>query len=84
MDDSRTPMVTAPVDLILSNVALEAIALCAQTRVEATNAALMPDTRNDDAFIFKLLVVYLLRTVLNYEPAFYLQILIHFQSIYIY
>jgi hypothetical protein len=70
------------VDLILSKVALEAIALCAQTRVEATNAALMPDTRNDDAFIFKLLDVYLLRTVLNYEPAFYLQILIHFQSIY--
>jgi hypothetical protein len=59
IDDSRTPIVTAPVALILSNVALEAIALFAHTRVEATNAALMPDTRNDDAFIFKLLVGYL-------------------------
>jgi hypothetical protein len=77
-------MVTAPVDLILSKVALEAIALCAQTSAEAINAALMLDTTNDDAFIFKLLIVYLLRTALNYETAFYLQILIHFQSIYLY
>jgi hypothetical protein len=49
-------MVTAPVALILSKVALEAIALCAQTSVEATNAARIPDTTNDDAFIFKLLI----------------------------
>jgi hypothetical protein len=42
--------------LILSKVALEAIALCAQTKVEATNATLMPDTRNDDAFISELLI----------------------------
>jgi hypothetical protein len=52
MDDSRTPMVTAPVALILSKVALEAIALCAQTSVDATNAALIPDIANDDNFIF--------------------------------
>jgi hypothetical protein len=49
-------MVTAPVALILSKVALEAITPCAQTSVEATNAALIPDTRNDDAFILKLLI----------------------------
>jgi hypothetical protein len=49
-------MVTALVALILSKVALEAIALCAQTSAEATNAARIPDTTNDDAFIFKLLI----------------------------
>ena len=42
IDDSRTPMVTAPVDLILSKVALEAIALCVKTSNEATNADLIP------------------------------------------
>jgi hypothetical protein len=56
IDDSRTPIVTAPVALILSKVALEALALCAQTSVEATNAARIPDTTNNDAFIFKLLI----------------------------
>jgi hypothetical protein len=45
-------MVTAPAALILSKVALEAIAPCAQTSAETTNAALIPDTRNDDVFIF--------------------------------
>jgi len=43
--------------LILSKVALEAIALWAQISVEAINAALIPDTRNDDAFIFELLIL---------------------------
>jgi hypothetical protein len=65
MDDSRTPIVTAPVDLILSKVALDAIAPCAQTSAEATNAALIPDTTNDDTFILKLLIGCLYRTAFN-------------------
>jgi hypothetical protein len=66
-------MVTAPVALILSKVALEAIAPCAQTKAEATNAALIPDTRNNDAFIFKLPIGCLLKTALNTQLLFNLQ-----------
>jgi hypothetical protein len=73
MDDSRTPMVTAPEDLILSKVALDAIAPCAQTSAEATNAALMLDTTNDDAFIPKLLIGCLYRTALNNQLVLNLQ-----------
>jgi hypothetical protein len=45
-------MVTAPVALILSKVALEAMELCEQTSNEATNAALIPEIINNDFFIF--------------------------------
>jgi hypothetical protein len=43
MDDSRTPMVTAPDALILSRVALAANAPWAHTTTDASNAAFIPD-----------------------------------------
>jgi hypothetical protein len=43
IDDSRTPMVTAPDVLILSRVALAANAPWAYTTTDASNAAFIPD-----------------------------------------
>jgi hypothetical protein len=43
MDDSRTPIVTAPVDLILSRVVLAANTPWALTTTDASNATFIPD-----------------------------------------
>jgi hypothetical protein len=52
MDDSRTPIVTAPVALILSKVALAANAPWAQTTTDASNVAFIPDCIDRGKYIF--------------------------------
>jgi hypothetical protein len=52
MDDSRTPMVTAPDAFILSRVALLANAPWAHTTTDANNAAFIPDRMNEGECIF--------------------------------
>jgi hypothetical protein len=52
MEDSRTPIVTAPLDLILSRVALLANAPWAHTTADTSNAALIPDFMNEGECMF--------------------------------